>query len=107
MKGEAACPSGPEEQLIAVFNRAASALAGTRVEGRPNRRGAGGGSPGFRRHRDGNGHERHGLPSTAIQPALLPAIRHDIHRFWLDRTARDVLARRPARVDPGQALAEL
>src|SRR5664279_4088731 len=62
-------------------------------KGRPTRRGGGGGSPGFRRHRDGNGHEQHGLPSTAgggrpagIQTALLPAIRHDIHRVWLDRT---------------------
>ena len=48
--------------------------------------GPGCGSPGFRRHRDETATTSNGLPSTAIQRALLPAIRHDIHRVWLDRT---------------------
>src|SRR5664279_1107240 len=38
--------------------------------GTATRVGGAGANPGFWRHRDGNGHEQHGLPSTAIYNPL-------------------------------------
>jgi len=106
------CEAAGEVHHLPSRRTSARRAVPSQEPGTATRVGGAGANPGFWRHRDGNGHEQHGLPSTAIyNPLYAPPYaahteecvlsrRDGVVRRWTAWCGAFLTRRTPMRVSP-------